>query len=72
MTNMTKPIKSCHSCIYLHHFEDGPEGPEAGYYCDGREYYNERAESAHLAQIGDLAYRLRPKKCCVVATKGAA
>ena len=64
--------KNCHNCVYLEFYEEDPDYSPgyypgfycSGFYCDYRQYRNEKDERVHLIKLDDPAYRNTSKKCC--------
>ncbi len=55
---------NCHNCQHFEYFDDGYEGPEAGFYCSGRDYKQKWKEMEHLRLMQSDAYLDRPKWKC--------
>lgn len=55
--------KNCTRCVHLKYFDDGFEGPEAGFFCDGRDFRYKNEEDAFLKRINNEKFQLTGKKC---------
>jgi hypothetical protein len=63
--------KNCYNCKHIDYSMPDYESNEGeGFYCNGREYSNEREQNNHIEQMNtQKLYMGRPKKCCELVIK---
>lgn len=56
--------KNCYRCKHLEYIDNNSyEIPDGGYFCNKRNYKNEKQEGDHLDKLNVPNYREKSKKC---------